>query len=95
VYADELVVGHVMWAVDDDRSHWIGGLVVAAAEQSVGIGRAATQTMVRWLAERAECDVVLLSYDGANTDAARLYTELGFRPTGACVDGEVVVELRV
>ena len=30
VYADETVVGHAMWGVDDDGSRWIGGMVIAA-----------------------------------------------------------------
>ncbi|GAB3956057.1 hypothetical protein GCM10027614_67110 [Micromonospora vulcania] len=52
VYADETVVGHVMWGVDDDGSHWIGGMVIDAAEQNRGVGRATVQTLATWLAAR-------------------------------------------
>lgn len=92
IYADETAVGHVMWAIDDDGSHWIGGLMVDAAQQGVGIGRAATRTLVAWLLSRRECDVVRLSYNMDNTAAAALYRHLGFRPTGEMVDDEIIVE---
>jgi diamine N-acetyltransferase len=40
VVADDAVVGHVMWAYDgDDRTHWIGGMLIDAAEQGRGVGR--------------------------------------------------------
>jgi diamine N-acetyltransferase len=37
--------------------------------------------------------VLRLSCDPVNTAAGKLYTSLGFRPTGEEEDGEVVVEL--
>ncbi|MEK8107552.1 GNAT family N-acetyltransferase [Micromonospora sp. M12] len=52
VYADETVVGHVMWGVDDDGSHWIGGMLIDAAEQNRGVGRATVQTLAGWLSAR-------------------------------------------
>ncbi|MFI5485248.1 GNAT family N-acetyltransferase [Micromonospora echinaurantiaca] len=91
VYADETVAGHVMWGVDDDGSRWIGGMIVDAAEQGRGVGRAAVATLAGWLA--AQGGPVRLSYHPDNTDAARLYTALGFRPTGAMEDDELVAEL--
>jgi diamine N-acetyltransferase len=96
IYADDEVVGHVMWAIDDDDgSHWIGGLVIDAEEQSTGLGRAATQTIIRWLAEKPDCHVIRLSYGAENQAAERLYAGLGFTPTGERVDDEIVAELRV
>ena len=53
VYADETVVGHVMWGVDDDGSRWIGGMVIDAAEQGRGVGRATVRTLAAWLAAEA------------------------------------------
>ncbi|MDO3700577.1 GNAT family N-acetyltransferase [Micromonospora sp. C28SCA-DRY-2] len=91
VYADETVTGHVMWGVDGDGSRWIGGMIVDAAEQGRGVGRAAVATLAGWLAAQGE--PVRLSYHPDNTDAARLYTALGFRPTGVMEDDELVAEL--
>ncbi|NJP31732.1 GNAT family N-acetyltransferase [Micromonospora thermarum] len=93
VYADETVVGHVMWGVDDDGSRWIGGMLVDAAEQDHGVGRAAVATLAQWLAGEGGGNPVRLSYHPDNAVAARLYTSLGFAPTGATEDDEIVVEL--
>ncbi|MEU2612094.1 GNAT family N-acetyltransferase [Micromonospora sp. NPDC007271] len=91
VYADETVVGHVMWGVDDDGSRWIGGMVIDAAEQDRGVGRAAVRTLADWLATAGH--PIRLSYHPDNAPAAALYTSLGFHPTGAFEDDELIAEL--
>ncbi|MGN9809653.1 GNAT family N-acetyltransferase [Micromonospora sp. BQ11] len=94
MYADETVVGHVMWGVDDDGSRWIGGMVIDATEQGGGVGRATVLTLADWLAgQDGGPHPVRLSYHPGNGAAARLYTGLGFLPTGATEDDEIVVEL--
>jgi diamine N-acetyltransferase len=93
VYADEAVVGHVMWGVDDDGSRWIGGMVVDAAEQGRGVGAAAVTTLAAWLSDQPGCTAVRLSYHPDNTAAATLYPRLGFTPTGAFEDDELIAEL--
>ncbi|WP_328396896.1 GNAT family N-acetyltransferase [Streptomyces sp. NBC_00390] len=96
VQADETMVGHVMWAYDDENgSHWIGGMVVDAAEQGKGVGRQTMVALIRWLSERAGCQEIRLSYHPDNTGAANLYTSLGFVHTGEFEDAEPVVALRV
>ncbi|MFF3752592.1 GNAT family N-acetyltransferase [Streptomyces sp. NPDC002018] len=94
VHADGLVVGHVMWGRDEDGSYWVGGMLIDGAEQGRGVGRAVLRTLAGWLAAREDCQVIRLSYHPGNTAAGRLYTSLGFRPTGAVEDDEVVAELR-
>lgn len=91
VYVDDTVVGHIMWAVDDDESRWIGGMLIDAAEQGRGVGRAAVTTLADWLARAGH--PVRLSYHPDNLPAAALYRSLGFHPTGAVEDDEVVAEL--
>ncbi|MGW5582308.1 GNAT family N-acetyltransferase [Micromonospora chokoriensis] len=93
VYADETVVGHVMWGVDDDGSHWIGGMLIDAAEQNRGVGRATVLTLADWLSTREGNSPVRLSYHPENTQAAALYTSLGFHPTGEVDDEELITEL--
>lgn len=34
IFEGDSAVAHVMWGVDDDGSHWIGGLLVDAAHQA-------------------------------------------------------------
>ncbi|MER5550227.1 GNAT family N-acetyltransferase [Streptomyces sp. NPDC002793] len=93
VYGDDTVTGHVMWARDDDGSHWIGGMLVDGHEQGRGVGRAAVHTLTGWLAEQEDCTVLRLSCDPGNTAAVQLYTSLGFRPTGEREGDEIVMEL--
>ena len=95
IVADDAVVGHVMWAHDgDDGTHWIGGMLIDAAEQGNGVGRAALDATIRLLTDRLEARQVRLSYHPDNKAAARLYAEAGFRPTGDTEDDEIVVALR-
>ncbi len=93
VLAGDEVTGHIMWARDDDGSHWIGGMLIDAAHQGRGIGRAAVRTLAAWLSSTGDRTAVRLSYAPANEAAAHLYASLGFRPTGVEEDGEVVAEL--
>ncbi|MFI9017449.1 GNAT family N-acetyltransferase [Streptomyces griseus] len=93
VCAGDEVTGHLMWARDEDGSHWIGGMLIDAAHQGAGIGRAAVRTLASWLFAREDGTAVRLSYAPENLAAAHLYASLGFRPTGVEEDGEVVAEL--
>jgi diamine N-acetyltransferase len=95
VYAAEQVVGHVMWGIDDDGSHWIGGVLVDAEQQRAGVGLASMRTLLRWLSERQACTMVRLSYDPGNVSARALYVDLGFVETDDVEEDEIVAELRV
>ena len=90
IVRDEAVVGFVMWGVDDDRSRWIGGLVVDAAHQGQGIGRAAVELLREQLIAEPDCPNVALSYSPENTVARSLYLKLGFRETGETEGDELV-----
>ncbi|GGU30642.1 hypothetical protein GCM10010274_17110 [Streptomyces lavendofoliae] len=93
VLAGDEVTGHLMWAREDDGTHWIGGMLIGAAHQGTGIGRAAVRTLAAWLTDKDDCRAVRLSYHPDNTPARRLYTSLGFVPTGTVEDDEIVAEL--
>lgn len=96
VYADDAVVGHVMWGLDEDGSHWIGGLLVDRSEQGRGVGRALLRTLLGWLAEQEGCWAIRMTYQRSNTPARELYESLGFVPTGAvAADGEDEEEILV
>jgi diamine N-acetyltransferase len=84
------VVGYVQWGIDDDGSHWIGGLVVDALHQGRGVGRRIVELLIERLAEAAGAAGLALSYDPANAPARRLYASLGFVETGEREDDEVV-----
>ncbi|MDX2548272.1 GNAT family N-acetyltransferase [Streptomyces sp. WI04-05B] len=94
VRAGDDVVGHVMWAYDDeDGTHWIGGMVVSASEQGKGMGRATLGAVVERLSALPECREIRLSYHPDNTSAGRLYTSFGFQPTGDFEDEEIVLAI--
>ncbi len=95
ICAGDDVVGFVMWGFDEEeRSCWIGGLVVDRRAQRRGYGRAATEALVRYLRGRAECGGIALSYRPENVAARSLYASLGFVETGETVDEEIVARLR-
>ena len=95
IYEGESVVGHVMWGVDQDGSHWIGGLVIDQHAQGRGLGRAAAVALTAWLADQPGHWVTRLAHHPDNLAAAHLYAELGFTPTGKTdEDGEIILELR-
>jgi diamine N-acetyltransferase len=91
VVADGVVVGFVMWGVDDgDGSRWVGGFVVDASQQRRGYGRVALRLLVELLAAQPGCTGLALSYEPANTAARALYLSEGFVETGELEDDEVV-----
>jgi diamine N-acetyltransferase len=93
IYAGYEAAGHVMWGMDEE-AFWIGGLVIAAEQQSTGIGRAAMQTLIRWFTDRPERDAIALTYQPHNP-ARRLYDDIGFVPTGEIDGDELVAVLRL
>ncbi len=91
--ADGRTVGFVMEAIDPtDGSFWIGGLVVDAAEQGRGVGRAAVSELVARARARG-CLAAALSYDASNVAARALYASLGFVETGETEGDELVARL--
>ncbi len=86
-------VAHVMWGTDDDGSRWIGGLLVDAAHQGRGVGRAVVEEVLARLRALGD-EPVRISHHPDNTASRTLFTSLGFAPTGQVEDGEVVLELR-
>lgn len=90
VTAGGQVVGFCMWAVDDDGSRWIGGVVVDAERQRQGIGRALVVALRERLAAEPGTPNVALSYNPENKGARALYQSLGFVETGETEDDEIV-----
>lgn len=84
------VIGFVKWAVDpDDRSCWIGGLLIDRRHQRQGHGRRALEALMDQLTTEHGHRRFALSYDPENP-AKPLYQALGFVETGEVDDDEVV-----
>lgn len=90
IEADGVVVGHVMWAIDDaDDSTWMGGLVIDAGSQRRGIGRQAVAAFIERFSSDGHTNIAL-SYEPDNVVARDLYAGLGFAETGEMEGDEVV-----
>lgn len=93
---DGEVVGFLMWAVDpDDGACWLGGVLVDAAQQGHGIGRAGVSAALRHLSREHGHRAFALSYDPDNMRARRIYARLGFVETGEREGDEVVARWRL
>jgi len=94
VQVEGRVVGFVMWGVDDDRSRWIGGLVVDRAHQRQGVARTVLPQLIQRLVNQEGCTQLALSCSADNKGARHLYASLGFVETGDTTDdGELVSRL--
>jgi diamine N-acetyltransferase len=91
VLRDGVVVGHVMWAYDQDEgATWLGGLVVDESHQRRGIGRATVEAFIDEFTADDGSVHVGLSYDPSNVVARSLYRDIGFEETGEIAEGEIV-----
>ncbi|MEN8235921.1 MAG: GNAT family N-acetyltransferase [Actinomycetota bacterium] len=90
IESDGRIVGHVMWGIDEaDGSTWLGGLVINAAAQGRGIGRAAIVAFLDRFTENGRTNIAL-SYSPDNLVVRKLYAALGFVETGEMEDDEIV-----
>ena len=90
IYNDEMMVGFVMYGLDeDDNSWWLVRLMVDRKHQKNGYGKVAILKIIEIL--RNKCDRMFTSYVPDNLVAEKLYLSLGFEKTGKIVEGEIVV----
>jgi diamine N-acetyltransferase len=85
IYVDDQVIGYSTIACNpaSEDDYWIDDIMIDAAHQGRGYGRAAVIETVRKILYRyPRCRVVQLTCFRANTIAAKLYRSLGFIETG-------------
>lgn len=76
-------VGLVVFGLNEEDGHyWIFRLLLDAAQQHKGYGRAAVQRVINEITARPECQHVWLRYYPDNQGAKRLYRSLGFVEVG-------------
>ncbi len=95
IYAGEEMVGFVMWGIDTDQpveEWWIIRLMIDAAQQGKGYGKAATQAAIAQIKAKGAREI-FLSFEPENDGAKKLYSSLGFADTGRVEYGEIVYRL--
>lgn len=97
IYAGEQMVGFVMWGIDTNQpveEWWIIRLMIDAAHQGRGYGRAAAQTAIDRIRAQGTREV-FLSFEPENDGAKQLYRSLGFADAGRVESGEIVYRLEL
>jgi diamine N-acetyltransferase len=102
IYHANEPVGFVMLS-DESLRHpppaspeiWVWRFMVDIRYQRKGIGRAALHLVVEHVRSKKLFERLLLSYVPGEGSPERLYRSLGFQPTGAIEDGEVVMALNL
>jgi len=91
---DGAVVGFAEWAFDDsDSTYALGGIVLDAAHQGRGLGRAVLDALVAHVRAQPVHGAVVLTVHDDNERARALYRRYGFEETGELLDGELVMVL--
>jgi diamine N-acetyltransferase len=99
VYADEVMVGFVMYgpdaeyAPDEQGAYAFVRLMIDQHHQGKGYGRAAIAAVIEVIKNIPESRVLYTSYVPENTPAGHLYAAMGFQQTGRVLDGELIVAL--
>lgn len=92
VYSDDELVGFALYGRDPETGkYWIVRLMVDAAHQGKGYGRAAVLALIEELRAKPECGEIYLSLVPGNEAAEGLYQNVGFERTGEIADGEIVM----
>ncbi|MBX7042161.1 MAG: GNAT family N-acetyltransferase [Ignavibacteria bacterium] len=97
IYADEEMVGFIMYAMDpDDGLYYINRFMIDASCQGRGFGRRALRILTEQLMAEGVTSVDIL-HKPDNEQAVRLYMSLGFKLTDERVGDDVIsrLEMRV
>ncbi len=92
VYANDEMVGFARFGFDDDDGrYYLGRLMIDEKFQGKGFGKAATLAVIEELKKNEDCKEIYLSFYPENTNAERLYKNIGFERTGEISQGEIVM----
>jgi len=96
IYADEQLVGFIMYDFDtDEKRGYITRLMVDKGHQGHGYGRAALQQVIDRFKANPDCREIYTSVAPENDVAKGLYVLLGFTLTGEVEDGEAVLRMPI
>jgi len=97
IHAGDDVVGFLMFGQDIETLKWhIVRLMIGAQYQRRGYARTALRQLIDQLAQRPDCEEIIISFMPGNVAAEKLYESLGFEKTGEFDDeGEVLMRLEL
>jgi diamine N-acetyltransferase len=94
IYAGDEPVGFVMLEDDvENREYTLWRLMIDHRHQRKGYGRRAVELVIDYVTGRPDATELLTSYVPGDAGPAEFYRRLGFTPTGAVDEGEIVVKL--
>lgn len=96
VYAAGEMVGFLMYSREPETGrYWILRLMIDAAQQGRGLGRAALLAAIDLIGQRHGCQEIVLGVVDGNQVAERLYESVGFCQTGEFESGEAIMRLEL
>lgn len=98
IYASEQPIGMVVlaYAPGSDDRYWLYHFFIDRAHQGNGHSKPALHTFIALVrAQHPACHQLNLTVHPDNDRAQRLYTGVGFQPTGETQDGEPVYRLKL
>ncbi len=96
VYADGEMVGFLVHGIDEDDGRvWLMRLMIDQRFQGRGYARAAVVALVQRIQQTYPVDGIYLRFPSGNERAYRLYTGLGWTPTGDQEEGQDIYVLHV
>ncbi len=95
IYSGEEPVGFVMLSVLPEKPEYaVWRLLIGSEHQGKGYGSAAMRLVIEHVRSLGAAEL-LLSYVPGEGEPRAFYEKLGFAPTGAVEDGEIVMALRL
>ena len=95
IYLDDKPVGFIMYVkpcIDHD-DYWIYRLMIDKQYQGKGYGKNALQQVINIVKEDINYNKLFLSFEPENHGAKAMYENMGFKPTGDIIYGELVYVL--
>lgn len=94
VYDDDLMVGFVMYCIDeDDGEYWIYRMMIDKRYQSKGYGKKAMAKLLEIIKEDKTHNRIFLGVHKESTYAVKLYRSLGFEFNGQTFGSEDIMVL--
>ncbi|WP_346915833.1 GNAT family N-acetyltransferase [Clostridium sp.] len=94
VYDDDIMVGFVMYCIDeDDSEYWIYRMMIDERYQSKGYGRAALEKLLEIIKQDNSHNKIFLGVHKESIYAVALYKSIGFNFTGQVFGSEYIMRL--